>query len=114
MYEFPEAFTAQALMLWVMEGFFLFDIVLNFFKQELDESGNSKYEPLEEVAYKYFSNKFSIDVLAFLPIGWLMAVAIDSRLKFFWVLKAIRIGQMNYYLRDRMLIPVINSYIEMK
>ena len=32
MYEFPDPFTVQFIMLWIMEGFFAIDIILNFFK----------------------------------------------------------------------------------
>jgi hypothetical protein len=37
---------------------------------------------------------------------------LDKRLKFFWVIKAIRIGQLNYYLRDRIIQPFIRSFFE--
>jgi len=39
--------------LWILilsEAIYFIDIILSFFKQELDEEGNSKYEKLEIIA----------------------------------------------------------------
>lgn len=36
----------------------------------------------------------------------------DSRLKFFWVTKGLRIFSLNYYLSDQMLIPVIDQVFD--
>jgi hypothetical protein len=44
------------------------------------------------VASNYFnSTSFKIDLIAFIPWGFLAAL-IDGRLKFLWVIKALRIG----------------------
>mmetsp|Transcript_33523 Transcript_33523/g.51522 ORF Transcript_33523/g.51522 Transcript_33523/m.51522 type:complete len:94 (+) Transcript_33523:125-406(+) len=87
MSSFPSGFN----LVWVMEGLFAIDICLNFFKQELDESGNSKFESLETVSSKYLTGQFPLDFVAFLPIGLIVSM-IDERLRFLWVIKAIRVG----------------------
>lgn len=69
--------------------------------------------PLEEVALEYLRTNFKYDFISFLPLGY-FAVLIDHKLSFFWVIKAIRIRQLNEYLKDRMLIPIINKFIENK
>jgi hypothetical protein len=50
-------------------------------------------------------------MISYIPWGWFMTM-LDKRLKFFWVIKAIRIGQLNYYLRDRIIQPFIRSFFE--
>lgn len=69
--------------------------------------------PVEEVALEYLRTNFWYDFISFLPLGYI-AVLIDHKLSFFWVIKAIRIRQLNEYLKDRMLIPIINKFIENK
>lgn len=54
----------------ISESFFFIDIVLGFFKQEMDDEGNSKFDPLEKIASNYFKNGFIIDFLTFLPLGY--------------------------------------------
>ena len=66
---------------------------------------------MADVAYNYFVTEFPIDLLAWLPLG-LILKTIDPRLKFFWFVKAIRIGKLNYYVRDQALIPIINKFFE--
>ena len=59
--------------MWVIiysESIFFIDIVLSFFKQELDEEGISKSEPLSSISYKYLTNGFIIDFITFLPVGY--------------------------------------------
>lgn len=101
-------------MLCVSEAFFFVDICLSFFKQELNEEGKSKQESLEVVSSKYLtSRKLKLDIVAFLPIGWFFT-RYDARLKFFWIIKALRLGQLNYYMRDRLINPIIKGFIEKK
>ena len=53
------------------ETIFLLEIGVNFFKQELDEEGNSKLEPLEVIAYRYLRSNFIIDTMVLIPWGFL-------------------------------------------
>ena len=83
--------------MWIIifsESIFFVDIVLSFFKQELDEEGVSKSEPLNIISYKYFTNGFIIDFITFLPIGSFFSL-INNKLEFFWAIKAMRIRTLN-------------------
>ena len=90
------------------EALILTDMILNFFKQGVDEQGYSLHAPLSEVASGYLNSTFCVDLIAFIPWGYLLA-GIDHKLKIFWVVKAIRIGQLNHYMTDRMILPIINQ-----
>ena len=97
--------------LWFSETLMFIDIILNFFKQGLDEQGNSLYDPLSEVATRYLHSDFCIELIAFIPWGYLLGL-IDHKLKIFWLVKAIRIGQLNHYMKDRSILPIINYQID--
>ena len=58
----------------ISEALFLMDIVLNFFKQGIDEQGFSKFDPLDEIALRYYHSTFVLDVVAFIPWGMLSLV----------------------------------------
>ena len=81
-------------IIFISETFFLTDIVLSFFKQDLDEEGNSKSEPLTLISFKYFTTGFIIDIVTFLPLGYFFSL-VDNKLKFFWAIKAMRIRTLN-------------------
>ena len=85
------------LRLCALESIFLIDIILNFFLQELDEENKSRNLPLEVVAHKYFTSKFLRDIIILLPLGGILSM-IDVRLKFFWLIKALRIKDLMKYL----------------
>jgi hypothetical protein len=72
---------------------FFIDIVLSFFKQELDEEGWSKFETLSHIAKKYLHNGFLSDAVTFLPFGFLEFL--DKRLKFLWIIKTFRVNSLN-------------------
>ena len=55
-----------------------------------------------------------IDLMAFLPFGFMANLLGEEHIKFLWVIKAIRISQLNYYLRDHLLNPLINQYVARK
>lgn len=79
---------------WVLVGsecIFATNIILNFFKQGIDEEGKSKREPLEVVCASYLHGNFLIDLIAFLPLGYVFSL-LDSRLDLFWIIKTLRIG----------------------
>ena len=95
----------------VSETLFFIDIVLSFFKQELDEEGISKSEPLSKISYKYLTNGFIIDFITFLPIGYFFEF-VENKLQFLWAIKAMRIRTLNIQMSDRVLLPIIYSYIE--
>ena len=83
--------------LWILiisETVYFTDIVLSFFKQEIDETGKSKFEKLEIIAKNYFNNQFRIDFITFLPIGYFFTL-ISRKLKFMWVIKTLRISKLN-------------------
>ena len=109
----PEFPTPNFFALWFSEGFFFIDIILNFFKQGVDEQGNTLYDPLRTVALNYYRGELLVDLIAFLPWGY-MLVGFDPKLKVFWLIKAIRIAQLNKYIKDRALLPVINKWLENK
>lgn len=95
------------------ELIFFIDIVLNFFKQKLDEAGLPMSEPLEVVASNYLTSDFKMDFFAFLPWGYVASV-VDHRLVFFWVLKAVRIKMLDDLVSDRKILPIVENYIEWK
>jgi len=53
--------------------------------------GNTLYEPLKDVALRYYSTDFLVDMIALIPWGYILA-QFDPKLKVFWIVKAIRIG----------------------
>jgi hypothetical protein len=69
---------------------------------------------LETIAVNYLrSRKLKLDLVSFLPIGWFFGYY-DERLRFLWIIKATRLGLLNYYMRDRLLNPIIKNYIDNK
>lgn len=60
----------------------------------MDEEGNSKHESLSTIATFYFKNGFIKDFINFLPLGYIFSI-IDNRLKFFWLVKIIRVSNLN-------------------
>ena len=87
--EFPGFTDPGVLFLFFIEFLFLIDIILSFFKQEINEDGHSKIDPLEKISSKYFKNGFIYDFITFLPLGFLSLV--NNKLYFLWSLKAMRI-----------------------
>ena len=65
------------------------------------------------VALNYLKTDFSYDLISFLPLGYL-GFLISEQLSFLWFLKAFRIRQLNEYLKDRMVVPIISKYFEHK
>ena len=96
-----------------IETLMLGEIIINFFKQDLDERGQSKFQSLEVVALRYFRAEFILDFIAFLPLGYLFTLW-DERLMIFWFIKALRLRKLKYYLSNKCLIPPINKLIQMK
>ena len=104
---FPQPWEISFVILMISEFYFFIDIIINFFLQDIDEEGNSKMEPLADIALRnLYSSAFKFDMIALIPWGYFMGM-LDSKNKYFWVIKAIRIGQLNYYLRDKMIMPMI-------
>jgi hypothetical protein len=69
-------------------------------------------EALGDIALRNLnSSAFKFDMVALMPWGSIMCL-FDARNKYFWAIKAIRIGQLNYYLRDKMIMPMIREYIQ--
>ena len=67
------------------------EIMFSFIKQGIDEEGNSKHDPMKEIATRYFCSTFIIDMIALIPWGYILSF-IDYKFRVFWVLKIIRIG----------------------
>ena len=89
-FEFPGINSSVFWWIMISEFVCLINIILNFFKQELDEQGQSKNESLEIIALKYFKSRFLFDLFLIGPIGYLSSI-IDRRLKFLWIFKAFRV-----------------------
>ncbi len=79
----------------------------------MNESGFSKKEKLEVVAYNYLTSSFIIDLIALIPWGYFSQL-VEKRWKFFWIFKSIRISQLYTHCKDKMLKPIIKSYIASK
>ena len=107
----PEVGSLKFVLIIVTEGICFFDIVINFFLQEVDEEGNPKKESRIVIKERYLRSNFALDVVIFLPIGFFMSL-IDQKLKFFWVIKAVRIMKVNYYVSNRIIFPLIVAQIE--
>lgn len=110
---FPKFPSWHFYRLFLLEGVFGVEIILNFFLQDLDEDGKSKGESLETVSSNYLRGKFLIDLIALLPLG-AMFTHIDERFKVLWLVKAIRIKELHQYLSKKSFQPVINHYIQYK
>lgn len=110
---FPEIYTSQFWQLMMLEAVFGLDILLRFFLQELDEDGKQQDLPLEEVASNYLKNQFVIDLIAIIPFGAIFS-SFDERLAFLWLIKAIRITDLKFYMSDRFFKPLIIFCIETK
>lgn len=54
-----------------------------------------------------------IDLIAFIPLGGIFSY-FDGRLEFLWLLKAIRIKDLQFYMSDKFFKPLINFYIEFR
>ena len=86
----PQFPSSNFFALSISESFFLIDIILNFFKQGIDEQGNTLYDPLKEVALRYYNTSFIVDLIALIPWGYIMGM-FDPKLRVFMLIKAIRI-----------------------
>lgn len=106
--DFPGIKSVKLWLLVIAETCCLFDIIINFFLQEMDEQENSRLLPLAVVANNYLLKGFLKDFFVLLPIGWIMSLA-DKRLKFFWCFKAIRVIYLNEHASDHKILPIIKS-----
>jgi hypothetical protein len=77
----------------------------------MDDEGNSKFDTLETISSNYFKNGFIIDFLTFLPLGYFF-MRVDNKLKILWAIKALRIRTLNRQMSDKVLMPIIQSFIE--
>ena len=74
----------------LVESFFFMNIIVNFFKQELNEDGSSKSEPWMKVAQGYLhSRDFKLDLMAFIPWGYMGYI--NPNFSFMWFIKILRI-----------------------
>ena len=77
----------------LFETIFLIEIIINFLKQDLMEDETSKCDTLEEINYRYFTGKFGGDLIVLLPWGYIFTY-FNPRLKFMWIIKAVRIKNL--------------------
>lgn len=101
---------------WIIVGLeciYAFDIMMNFFLQTLDEEGKSQELPLEMVAVQYLKQGFLTDLIVLIPFGGILSL-VEPRFEILWLIKAIRIKDLHYYLNIRQFQPLINSFIEYK
>ena len=91
------------------EFVFLFNIFINFFLQENDDAKIPFRKSLPDVAYKYFTGRFLLDVIVLLPIGYVFAAYVDKKFLCLMVLKGLRVIDLNYYISDKFLGPYIRS-----
>ena len=74
----------------MVESFFFVNIIISFFKQELNEDGTSKSEPWQKVFFRYLNSRnFKLDLMAFIPWGYLGYI--NQNLRFMWFIKIVRI-----------------------
>ena len=57
----------------LFESMFAIEILLNFFKQDLDDQGVTKTEPLMKIATRYLQSDFIGDVLVLIPWGYIFS-----------------------------------------
>ena len=50
-----------------------------------------------------------MDLLVLLPVGLIMSKAVDSKYRFFWMLKGLRVIDLNYYISDKFWAPFIRD-----
>lgn len=100
-------------LLITLEGIFLAEIILKFFVQRTDENGMSEELPLSKVSYNYLNHDFVVDLVVFLPFG-LIFTYIDQTLKFVWMIKLLRIKDIQYYLSKRFFDQIISFYIKLR
>lgn len=50
-----------------------------------------------------------MDLLVLLPVGLIMSKAVDSKYRFFWMLKGLRVIDLNYYISDKFWAPFIRN-----
>ena len=91
------------------EFVFLFNIFINFFLQENDDAKIPFRKSLPDVAYKYFTGRFLLDLIVLLPIGYVFAAYVDKKFLCLMVLKGLRVIDLNYYISDKFLGPYIRS-----
>lgn len=94
--EFPAFWTEQFYLLWGCELIYLIDIVIHFFLQDLDVDRVSRRDDLATVSSRYLNGQFKYDFIAFIPFG--LFGLLSPQLEILWVIKAIRIRTLNYYL----------------
>ena len=109
--EFPQFGTRAFFFLWGCELIYLIDMVIHFFLQDLDVDRSSRRDDLATVSSNYFYGNFKYDLVAFTPFGLLGFLT--PQFEILWVIKAIRIRSLNYYLQNTRLLGAVKAYIEM-
>jgi hypothetical protein len=77
------------------------------------EDETSKCDPLEEISYRYFTTKFASDLVVLLPWGYVFTY-FNPRLKFLWLIKAVRIKNLLDQMSNKVILGPVHSYYENK
>ena len=77
------------------------------------EDETSKCERLEDISYRYFTSGFASDLFVLLPWGY-MFTYFNPRLKFMWLIKAVRIKELLHYMSNKVILGPVHSYYEIK
>ena len=107
--EFPNGWRLYLLL--TCEFIYLIDMVIHFFLQDLDVDKISRRDPLTTVATNYYYGQFKWDLIAFIPFG--LFGFLNQKMEILWVIKAIRIKSLNYYLKNSKLLQIVKDYYEM-
>jgi hypothetical protein len=103
----------NSLEFWLMilfESIFFCEIMINFLKQDLDDEGNTKLEPLEKIAGRYLQGNFIVDLIALIPWGYIADFK-SPNLAVLWCIKAIRIKTLLDMMSNKIILPPIKTYI---
>lgn len=91
------------------EIFFFINIIINFFLQANDDAKIPMKQSRETITWRYLQGRFFMDLIVLLPMGLIMSFAVDSKLRFFWMIKGLRVIDLNYYISDKFWAPFIRN-----
>lgn len=99
------------IVLAVCETIFLINLIINFFLQANDDSKTPLKEELSTVAHRYLTGRFFLDLIVWLPMGFILS-KFDERLRFTWCIKGLRVIDLNRFVSDKFWNPIIRSMFD--
>lgn len=93
--------SVENMFLWGVEFVFLVDIIIQFFLQKKDEEGKILKQSLQQISENYLRGNFMMDVIIFLPLGWVATILINEKLRVIWYLKVIRMKNLQIIFNER-------------